>query len=55
MDRKVIVMRKDGIIHWSALNISVAVSLFFYQNLMLIPPFYPNDKLPLIKEGLLLR
>ena len=28
VDRKVIVMPKDGTIHWSTLNISVMVSLF---------------------------
>ena len=48
MDRDVIVMKKDGIIHWSILNMSVVVSLFHFNA-------YPNDELPLIKESLLLR
>ena len=47
-------MRKDGIIHWSTLNISVVVS-FFYQYLNAYSLFYSNDELPLMKESLLLR
>ena len=42
MDRKVIVMRKDAIIRWSTFNISVVVSLFFYQ--------YCNDYSPFLHK-----
>ena len=42
VDRKVIVMRKAGIIHSSTLNISVVVRLFFYQLFNAYSPFLPK-------------
>ena len=55
MDRKVIVMRKDGVVYWFYLNNSVVVHLFLSTILMLISHLYPNNELSLMKQSLLLR
>ena len=40
MDRKVIVMRKDGFSHCSTLNVSVVACLLFYQYFNAYSPFF---------------